>query len=529
MAGDHLASSINEKLYDFLPLAFEPPDLNFYHSFDRRSAKYPLSLIDISNKRPHTLVTAPTGAGKTDFLLRRTRGRVFYTLPFQASINAMYQRFTDDLKDTKTDIRLLHAASRLTIEKNKIEERAVQDKAGASLKVLTPYQLASIAFGTRGFEAIMVDVQGCDIILDEIHTYADISRAIVLKIIEVLLFLGCKIHIGTATMPTSLKNEVLNLLGKEQTYQVSLSPEQLDDFDRHTVHKIPDWYEAWPIITAALENNDKVLIVCNQVSRAQQCFEEIKDRYAEAIPKMLIHSRFKKEDRNRLENEIREVYNNKSGPCIVVSTQVVEVSLDISFDFMITEAAPLDSLIQRFGRINRVRKMKEERVLKPVYVIGPPDNTKDALPYDLEAITRSFEVLQNSAPIREKDIQRMIDGVFGNIEAQNVELMAAFKDGEFHIKELHHRNKSVLLEQLDIDTVTCITESDQEEYINSDRDGRYKYEISVSYKSVGYRGLDQVKKIGTQPFIVPNKAYDAELGLLVNEALPENYLTGVIL
>ena len=61
----------------------------------------------------------------------------------------------------------------------------MQDKAGAPLKVLTPYQVASIAFGTRGYEAMLVDIKGCDVILDEIHTYADISRAIVLRVIEV--------------------------------------------------------------------------------------------------------------------------------------------------------------------------------------------------------------------------------------------------------------------------------------------------------------------------------------------------------
>ena len=72
---------------------------------------YPLSFVDTSDERRNTIVTAPTGAGKTDFLLRRCKGRVFYTLPFQASINAMYDRIKNDLKNTDAHVYLLHAAA----------------------------------------------------------------------------------------------------------------------------------------------------------------------------------------------------------------------------------------------------------------------------------------------------------------------------------------------------------------------------------------------------------------------------------
>ena len=84
--------------------------------------------------------------------------------------------------------------------------------------------------------------------------------------------------------------------------------------------------------------------------------------------------------------------NNSSEACLVVSTQVVEVSLDISFDLMITECASLDALIQRFGRINRKRTYQAKREYKPIYVIQPPKDNKDALPYDLEVLQRSYAV-----------------------------------------------------------------------------------------------------------------------------------------
>lgn len=127
---------------------------------------------------------ACTGAGKTDFLFRRCRGRVFYTLPFQASINAMYFRLQKDLKKDNPDlnIKVLHAASSLIeAEDGDREDIVLQKHIGTSIKVLTPYQMAGIAFGSKGFEALILDLKGCDVILDEVHTYSEVSQAIVLK------------------------------------------------------------------------------------------------------------------------------------------------------------------------------------------------------------------------------------------------------------------------------------------------------------------------------------------------------------
>jgi len=202
IAADHLASAMEGYSDTLLKRLYIQPDLSYYHS--RKSELYSLSLLPVDDERLHTLVTAPTGAGKTDFLIRRCKGRVFYTLPFQASINAMYERIKEDLKETNADVRLLHAASSIKLENGKIEEKILQRHIGASVKVLTPHQMASLVFATKGYEAMIADLKGCDVILDEIHTYSETTQAIVLKIVEILCSIGCKVHIGTATMPTVL-------------------------------------------------------------------------------------------------------------------------------------------------------------------------------------------------------------------------------------------------------------------------------------------------------------------------------------
>ncbi len=73
--------------------------------------------------------------------MKRCKGRVFYTLPFQASINAMYERFKSVLKDTEAEIHLLHAASALKVKVKQLEEKILQRHIGASVKVLTIHQL----------------------------------------------------------------------------------------------------------------------------------------------------------------------------------------------------------------------------------------------------------------------------------------------------------------------------------------------------------------------------------------------------
>ena len=458
IAADHLASAMCGYSATLVNRLFVRPDLSYYHA--RQSDLYPLSLISTDDNSLHTMVTAPTGAGKTDFLLRRCKGRVFYTLPFQASINAMYERIKEDLKDTSADVRLLHAASSIKIENGKVEEKVMQRHIGASVKVLTPHQIASLVFATKGYEAMIADLKGCDIILDEIHTYSETTQAIVLKIVEILCNIGCRVHIGTATMSTVLYNRLTDILGgTENIYEVKLPDNILNTFDRHIIYKSDSFESLASVISNAIAQNQKILLVCNQVKRAQKLFENLSAIYPK-IQKMLVHSRFKRGRRSQLENDLRNIYNKTENACLVVSTQVVEVSLDISFDLMITECAPIDALIQRFGRINRKRTKDTIGHYKPIYVLQPPTRKFDALPYGLDVLNDTFKALPKGELIKETGGQKLIDIVYPSIQFVDIDLSAVFNEGKWKIKELWHNSKSALLETLDIDSVTCIEETE---------------------------------------------------------------------
>ena len=528
MAADHMASAIETISEMPLDKLFIKPDLSFYN---RQSELYPLSMITVDNDKKHTLVTAPTGAGKTDFLLRRCHGRVFYTLPFQASINAMYDRIKRDLSDTDAQVYLLHAASNLKVKDGKVEESIMQRHVGASVKVLTPHQMASVVFGIKGYEAMAMDLRGCDIILDEIHTYSDIMQTIVLRIIEILVALDCKVHVGTATMPTVLYEKILKLLGgNDAVYEVKLDSQTLQTFNRHQIYKLKDKKESYDVIASAINSNSKLLIVCNQVKRAQELYENVENLYPK-VKKMLVHSRYKRRDRARLETELREEFNNLENiPCIVVSTQVVEVSLDISFDVMITECAPIDALTQRMGRINRKRTRDTIGHYKPIYVIAPSEDDKEAIPYSLDVLKDTFSVLPDSGDIMEEcHVQEMIDQVYPKIHFQNIDFTGVvFLEGKWVLKALCHHPKSALMETLDINSAVCITEDDKDRYLCANALERVEMEIPVSYHSIAHRNLDQLNK-GSHPFVIPNKGYDEEKGLLPDLCKIEYYQSFEIL
>ena len=531
MAADHFASAFLDKTDHKLQPLFKIPKLDFYQNEERISNLYPLSMIATSNNKKHTIVVAPTGAGKTDFLMKRCSGRIFYTLPFQASINAMWERLGNDLRadNPDLDIRLQHATSKIVVKNNR-DEQLLQGLVGASVKVVTPHQMAGVIFGTPGFESVMLDLIGSDVILDEIHTYSDYSRAMVIEIVKTLLKLDCYVHIGTATMPQLLYKQLLEILGgRENVYEVNLEPEILKTFNRHIVYKHESFEETLPVIHKAIDEKEKVLVIFNTVKKAQKAFKEFEKEYPDTR-KMLIHSRYKRGDRVLLESKLKREFNgdgsneygNGLSPCIVVSTQVVEVSLDISFDRMITECAPIDSLIQRFGRINRKRNADTVGKYKPVHVIKPGGNV---LPYKMEILKESFEQLPDDGQLLEESaLQDKINKVFPTNDTKEIDIHIINIGERFKLKELTNNRKSILVEALDIDSVACILEEDREKYLIANWEERIQLEIPINFKTIArYIHHYEQLEVGSYPFVVPYNINNYQkYGLELTE--PDNIL-----
>lgn len=186
----------------------------------------------------------------------------------------------------------------------------------------------------------------------------------------------------------------------------------------------------------------------------------------------------------------------------MVSTQVVEVSLDISFDRMITQCAPLDSLIQRFGRVNRRRNAQTIGKYKPVHVMAPSGNV---LPYKMEVLKTSFEQLPGEGELlQERTLQEKINVVYPILDRKDIDAHLIFKNGKYTITELTNYRKAVLVEALEIESATCILESDRNAYLTANWEERLQMEIPINYKTIARHkaGYEQLE-VGAYPFVVP--------------------------
>jgi CRISPR-associated endonuclease/helicase Cas3 len=113
----------------------------------------------------------------------------------------------------------------------------------------------------------------------------------------------------------------------------------------------------------------RTLVICNQVERTQQLYQDLKQTLPDEYECTLLHSRFYKTDRQLHEQKLTpESFEKNPRPQVMVATQVVEVGLDLSATTLLTECAPAASLIQRAGRCAR-----RENEAGDVYVFPPRD------------------------------------------------------------------------------------------------------------------------------------------------------------
>ncbi len=384
-----------------------------------------------SNQTGNVILTAPTGSGKTEtaFLWLKKQinengqGRVFYVLPFTASINAMFRRLSSASEGLgENNVGMLHGkltaflydyfqdeSSRLNRKEEIARVREQFKTIGTPLKILTPFQLLKHIFGLKGFEKGIFEWTGGYFIFDEIHAY---DASVFAQIVVLLKFLTEKmqasIFIMTATLPTFLKKHLQEAIGNFQ--EITANQELYESFDRHRVvlknGLLSDNYD---LIFNDLKEGKKVLIVCNTIEQAQLTFIEL-DKF---FP-LLIHGGFNGRDRNDKEKQL-----SLAEPQLLIGTQAIEVSLDIDYDIIYTEPAPLDALIQRFGRVNRKR---EKKICD--CVVFRNRNEVDEYIYGQGSIDRTLGVFEEiikeyAGLIKEKRLQKFIDKVYPDFDEKD--------------------------------------------------------------------------------------------------------------
>src|SRR5690606_37599030 len=196
------------------------------------------------------------------------------------------------------------------------------------------------------------------VVIDEIQAYDPHIVAILLRGLELIHQLGGQWMIMTATLPQIFLDELQKkgLLDHIALVETVLIPDDRDDNPvmprRHRIQFIDDKGEALTKIVQFAETS-KVLVVVNTVKEAIAMYDQLKELVDNEQIKLL-HSQFTKKDRLPKEKDIKEFAQLTNDlPGIWVTTQIVEASLDVDFDYIFTEAATPDALFQRFGRCNR--------------------------------------------------------------------------------------------------------------------------------------------------------------------------------
>ena len=348
-----------EKKNDFLEEELE----NFKKKKLKISEWNKMQKFMAKNKERNVILKAQTGLGKTEagFLwIGNSKG--FFTLPLKSATNSIFERLTNQIISTenKRKIGLLHSNFKDAYIKNCDGNESEILKYITSTRqfslpitICTVDQLFDFVFKAAGFEMKLATLSYSKTVIDEIQMYSPELMGYLLYGLKQITEFGGKFSVITATFPP-----ILNYFLKKLKIDFIESENFVENKIRHSVKVLDEEMNAEFIDKIYQKNkNLKILVVCNTIKKANKIYEKLNK--TKNININLIHSRFINSDRKKKDEEIFEFASStESG--IWIGTQVVEASLDIDFDVLITELSDLNGLFQRMGRCYRKREFDKK-------------------------------------------------------------------------------------------------------------------------------------------------------------------------
>jgi CRISPR-associated endonuclease/helicase Cas3 len=231
------------------------------------------------------------------------------------------------------------------------------------------------------------------VVVDEVHSF-DHGMFSALK--DFLNTFDVPVLCMTATLPEARRRELVvdcNLQEPqggppEDLRRVATAP-------RYRVRRVGSQAEATGRAREALAKGLRVLWVVNQVKRAQRLVRGLAQQFGHGQllvlpgrPLYCYHSRFRLEDRRDRHQAVIRAFQGNAPAALAVCTQVCEMSLDLDADVLVTELAPVTSLIQRMGRCNRKKNLPLERLGD--VLLYTPENEE---PYGRESLVGLREFL----------------------------------------------------------------------------------------------------------------------------------------
>ncbi len=437
------------------------------------------------------LVEASMGEGKTeaalylaDYLQHQTSSGGFYIgLPTQATSNAMWERVRSFLQQRypaeTVNLTLSHSAAALKEDYqecrlDKPEKQVYDEPSGRSGRVgasewhtarkrtmLSPYGVGTIDQGLMGVVRSkhqfvrLFGLAGRTVILDEIHAYDLYTSTLLERFLEWLAALGSPVIALSATLPTSTREALLTAYAKgcgvsevevpqapyPRITAFSAGEAQVKSFAA-SEHVCRSLYLNWvddqewgSALKHRLQDGGCAAVICSTVGRAQEVFERLQSQFkAEELG--LFHGRFLFVDRERIEKQCLEQFGkeskNRPKRYVLVATQVIEQSLDVDFDLMISDLAPIDLLLQRSGRLHRHTRDRLSRLKDPtLWIVSPTADAagkakfaESGIIYDRHILLRTWLTLRDKTFVQ---LPEEMDGLIESVYQLDAEIPEALE------------------------------------------------------------------------------------------------------
>lgn len=369
------------------------------------------------------IIESGCGTGKTEIALAGTEilanktshNQLSISLPTQATSNAMYDRVENWLESIAKDdhdqlaLKLIHGKAKLNQHQQSLPKASnINNQSGVVVNqwfdgkksILTEFtvstidQLLTMSLKQRHIFLKHLALSGKIVIIDEIHAYDTYMDSYLTKTLRWLGAYHVPVIALSATLPTEKRQEFLKTYARGKYHQrpkkcsqpqdnqyplISWTDgpqiNQFSDFSKTSnqrvkINRLNDDNELLiKTIQEKLQNGGIAGIIVNTVKKAQELATLLKDQ-----PTLILHSAFIATDRAKIEQKIQQKIGKKAKrpqKLIIIGTQVLSQSLDIDFDVLFTDLAPMDSLIQRIGRLHRHKISRPTKLKNPeVYLLG---------------------------------------------------------------------------------------------------------------------------------------------------------------
>lgn len=361
-----------------------------------------------------TIVESDTGSGKTEFALayasmlieQNLADGIVFGLPTQATANGLFERIGEaaDKLFPDSTLTLAHSKSKyLMPDENGFLHQSSKRAFLGSLSVATVDQILMGVLGIKHQFIRSFGTRKSVLILDEIHSFDAYMYALIDRVLQGQHQAFSSVILLSATLSLSLKNKLVKpYLGKVKSVAYPLVTHvDINGTTQEFALKEPtskkkiqleNWLSADLLPTieqqqSLIENaiNGAVIgVICNTVHDAQNLYQQLKFQINTKDTSLeidLFHARYTFSDRDRIEKKILATYGKNAGRKgrILVATQVVEQSLDLDFDLMVSQIAPIEFLMQRMGRLWRHDRLNTElcprssRITQPTFITLLPN------------------------------------------------------------------------------------------------------------------------------------------------------------